>query len=348
MNNIEMKKILLTIVTFLIVGVVNAQQQNIKIPQTKMSTVDVFDLIRQQANLGVIYSSGLLDPNRMVIFPKSTLTVDEAIKTVTKDIDVAHSYEGHMIILVRKPKAPKATVPYTAKGYTPSKLSDFDTPSEQRPVREKTLPQSVEPEPQVAKEAPVPAPLPVSKWRDASEYTSGMGALPHLAIKTNLLYGIGTLTPNLSAEIGLGRKATLEVAAGYNPWNLSGSEESNRKLAHMIIKPEFRYWLCERFNGHFFGVHAIYSRYNIGSYDIPTLFEKEYRYEGQALGGGITYGYNLPLSKRWGVEFAVGVGALWLDYDRFDCAVCNRDSKPGSKTYLGPTNASISLVYLIK
>ena len=40
--------------------------------------------------------------------------------------------------------------------------------------------------------------------------------------------------------------------------------------------------------------------------DIPLLFEKEYRYEGIAVGGGLTYGYFMPFSKRWGAEFTDG------------------------------------------
>ena len=41
-----------------------------------------------------------------------------------------------------------------------------------------------------------------------------------IAIKTNLLYGGYTYTPNLSLEIGLGKRSTLDLGGGYNPWNL--------------------------------------------------------------------------------------------------------------------------------
>ena len=39
-----------------------------------------------------------------------------------------------------------------------------------------------------------------------------------IAIKTNLLYGAYTYTPNLSLEVGLGKRSTLDLGGGYNPW----------------------------------------------------------------------------------------------------------------------------------
>ena len=169
---------------------------------------------------------------------------------------------------------------------------------------------------------------------------------PVFAVKTNLLYA-ATLTPNLAGEIGLGKKTTLELAGGINKWNQDGSYEDNKKFVHWLIKPEFRYWLCERFNGHFFGLHAFYAQYNIGEYDIPLLFEKEYRYEGDVYGGGISYGYHWMWSKRWGMEFNLGVGAAFLNYTRSACGKCSPPDGEFKKNYFGPTNAGIKLVYLI-
>lgn len=81
-----------------------------------------------------------------------------------------------------------------------------------------------------------------------------------VAVKTNLLYW-ATTTPNAGFEFGLGKKTTLDISGGYNPWTLNS--DKNRKVKHFLVKPEFRYWLCERFQGHFFGVHAGYGEYNI-------------------------------------------------------------------------------------
>ena len=119
----------------------------------------------------------------------------------------------------------------------------------------------------------------------------------NIAIKSNLLYGIAAFAPNIGIEVGVGNRTTLDLSASYNWFNLDGAKNNNQKLVHWIVQPKFRYFLNERFNGHFFGVHALYSEYNIGGHELPLLFgkgSKEFRHEGNAVGGGFSYGYQLP------------------------------------------------------
>ena len=85
------------------------------------------------------------------------------------------------------------------------------------------------------------------------------------AIKTNLLYW-GTTSPNLQLEFGLTKKTTLELGAGFNLFEFS----DNKKFKHVLVQPEYRYWFCERFNGHFLGVHAHGAQFNAGGFDIPV------------------------------------------------------------------------------
>ena len=123
-----------------------------------------------------------------------------------------------------------------------------------------------------------------------------------IVLKTNLLYGGLALNPDLGLEIGLSRNTTLNVSTSYNWFNLEGASTSNNNLAPSIAHPEFRYFLCERFNGHFFGLRAVASMCNIGGHELPLLFEKghrNYRYEGLAYRAGFFYGYQLPLTNRW-------------------------------------------------
>lgn len=172
-----------------------------------------------------------------------------------------------------------------------------------------------------------------------------------VAVKTNLLYGAYTYTPNLSMELGLGRKTTLSFGGGYNPWNLDGSSENNKKLVHWLGEVELRYWLCQRFNGHFFGFHVLGSEFNISQHKLPLLFGKDselYRYEGYAVGGGFSYGYQFILGKRWNLEATLGVGYARLNYDKYKCQKCGEKAGSEKKNYVGPTNAGVSLIYIIK
>lgn len=168
-----------------------------------------------------------------------------------------------------------------------------------------------------------------------------------IAAKTNLLYWAGT-TPNLGFELGLGRHTTLELTGGYNPWTFDKGK--NKKIKHWLVMPEFRYWLCERFNGHFFGVHSGYTYYNIGGVRIPFMGKdtKNHRYQGWATGVGLSYGYAWLLGKRWSIEATIGFGYAYADYDRYECATCGDFKGSKDKHYVGPTKAGVSLIYTIK
>lgn len=172
-----------------------------------------------------------------------------------------------------------------------------------------------------------------------------------VAIKTNLLYGLTTSTPNLGVEIGLGLRTTLDISGSYNWFNLQGDKVNNKKLAHWAVQPEFRYFLCERFNGHFFGIHGVYGEYNISNYELPLLFgkgSKDFRYEGSAIGGGLSYGYQLILGRKWNLEFNLGFGYLNMKYNEYDCVTCgDQFGESKTKHYFGPTKAGITLIFML-
>lgn len=171
-----------------------------------------------------------------------------------------------------------------------------------------------------------------------------------VGIKTNLFYGGYTYTPNLGVEIGVGSRTTLELSGGYNPWNLD-SKGGMKKMVHFLVQPELRYFFGSSFKGHFLGIHGLYSQYNIGGNELPLLFGKgsqAFRYEGFAYGGGIAYGYQFPLGRHWSLELSLGVGMMQMDYGKYDCVNCGKMLSSGKKTYLGPTKAAISIIYIFK
>lgn len=166
------------------------------------------------------------------------------------------------------------------------------------------------------------------------------------AIKNNLLYD-ATATPNLALEMALSRKTTLELGAGLNWFNFS----DNRKLKHLLVQPELRWWTCDVFNGHFFGIHAHGAQFNVGGWDIPVgrldTF-KDNRYEGYLYGGGISYGYQWILSPRWNFEASIGGGYARIHYDKYPCTNCGSKIEEGKYNYWGVTKAALSLIYIIK
>lgn len=167
-----------------------------------------------------------------------------------------------------------------------------------------------------------------------------------IGLKTNLAYW-ATTTPNAGAEFGLGRRTTLDVSLGYNPWTLNRSE--NRKAKHVLVMPEFRYWLCESFRGHFFGLHTGYTYYNISGIGVPFHSGTHgNRYQGWATGLGLSYGYSWVLGRRWNLEATVGLGYVYTDYEYYDCITCGDYYGRRSRHLFTPTKLGITLIYRIK
>lgn len=165
--------------------------------------------------------------------------------------------------------------------------------------------------------------------------------LPEFAVKTNALYW-ATTTANLGFEVGLSKKLTLDVSGNYNPWEFS----DNKQIKHWLVQPELRYWLCERFYGHFFGLHAHYAEANVSNLNIFGL--GDYRYQGNIYGAGISYGYQWILNKRWSMEATVGVGYARLNFDKYNCGTCGSKISKEHKNYFGPTKVALSIIYVIK
>ena len=171
----------------------------------------------------------------------------------------------------------------------------------------------------------------------------------NVAVKTNVLSD-ALLNPNAAVEVGLAPKWTLDISGEFNVWNMS----HNRRWKHWVVQPEARYWFCDRFAGHFVGVHLLGGQYNVGGLDfnfsfIGTDFSKlkDSRYQGWFGGAGVAYGYDWVLGQHWNLEAEIGIGWTYTRYDRFRCAGCGKkieSDKPHN--YFGPTKAAINIVYL--
>lgn len=163
----------------------------------------------------------------------------------------------------------------------------------------------------------------------------------NVAIKTNLIYW-ATTTPNISVEVKTARKYTFDLAVHYNAWSF----KNDMTLRHYLFQPEYRFWPCKAFEGHFVGLHALYGRYNIGN--IPFLHNFDtYTFRGYMSGGGVSYGYHWALGRRWGMEANIGLGYIYLDYKKYVYGECCAELVGRYKrNYFGPTKAGFSIIYL--
>ncbi len=166
-----------------------------------------------------------------------------------------------------------------------------------------------------------------------------------LYLKTNALFwGMGMT--NVSAEIDLAKHWSFALPVTYSAWNYFTSTVKFRTLA---VQPEFRYWFNEDNQKFFIGAHLGYAQY------VNVAVDGNYRYQDHdgkspALGGGISVGYRMPISKsdKWDIEFSLGAGVYSLHYDKFYNTPNTKDGlmiESVKKTYWGIDQAAVSFSY---
>ncbi|MCF0256786.1 DUF3575 domain-containing protein [Bacteroides heparinolyticus] len=168
-------------------------------------------------------------------------------------------------------------------------------------------------------------------------FHSGNISAQFYSIRTNL---VGLATGNLNAEgsMALSTRWSIHLPVQYNPFDLW----EDAKLKNITVAPGIRYWMRETYGrGCFFGLHGVFSYFNAGG-----IFGHRYRYQGTAWGGGLSIGLARPLSRHWNIEFELGGGIVWADWERFRCAHCGRRVGKDSGLRLLPTRTAVNLVYL--
>lgn len=174
-----------------------------------------------------------------------------------------------------------------------------------------------------------------------------MAKRPLFALKTNLLFDV-VMMPNIEIEVPIGNRWSVDGEYTF-PWWLF----DNDKYCMQILMGglEGRYWLGNRkvreqkgvLTGHFLGLYA-----GGGKYDLQW---DDNGYQGEFfIAAGISYGWATSIARNLRLEFNIGIGVLRTNYRHYH----TRDNyhtllwqENGKYTWLGPTKAKISLVWLL-
>lgn len=170
-----------------------------------------------------------------------------------------------------------------------------------------------------------------------------------VAIKSNILYDL-TATISAGIEVGLAPRWSLDVSGNFNAWTM----KNDRRWKHYLVQPEVRYWLCDRFMGHFVALHLHGGQYNFGGIKNSINFLgtnlsnlTTHRYQGWFAGAGVGYGYAFVLGRHWNLELEAGIGYAYTVFDEFECAGCGRKVNTDlNHHYFGPTKLAVNFVYL--
>lgn len=173
-----------------------------------------------------------------------------------------------------------------------------------------------------------------------------------MAIKNNLIYD-AALLPNLTIEIPFGHNYnwSIGIEGNWSWWNTNADSYYYHRI--QMAGAELRRWFGNKtgnpLNGWFVGAYG----YG-GTYDV-RLFTNKNSDEGQlsnwSYSGGLTFGYAMPIAKRFNLEFGFGIGYFGGEYHKYTVGTCGVCGFPWQSThqrsYMGLTKANISLVWLI-
>lgn len=163
----------------------------------------------------------------------------------------------------------------------------------------------------------------------------------YVYLKTNAV-GWGMLIPNISVEMNVCQHWSVAFPVYYSAINYFSSEV---KFRTTCFQPEVRYWFSENNTGWFGGAHLGVAWFNYAKGGAWRY--QDHNRHTPAMGGGISGGYRMPISKnqRWLMEFSLGTGIYKLHYDKFQNEPNGRLVETKKRTFFGIDQLSVSFAY---
>ncbi|MBD5348833.1 MAG: DUF3575 domain-containing protein [Bacteroides sp.] len=173
----------------------------------------------------------------------------------------------------------------------------------------------------------------------------------YMALKTNMLLD-AALIPSIGAEFYVGKNISLVANWAYGWWDTNHRHRYWRYYGGDIA---IRWWFgkaahAKPLTGHHLGLYGgiLTFDFEFGGKGIMGGRPHHSLWDRSLANAGIEYGYSLPVARRLNIDFTIGIGYLGGHYVKYH---------PEGKTYVwdslnkltwvGPTKAEISLVWLI-
>ena len=171
-----------------------------------------------------------------------------------------------------------------------------------------------------------------------------------LSLSTNLLYD-AALIPNIGLEVSLGKQWTIGADWFYTRFSSNsrhrywqgygGYLTLRRYFGNNPLTLSSKSQDCPRLTGHHLGVYALGLTYDV------EWGGKGYQADKFGFGGGVEYGYALPIGRRLDLDFSIGIGFQGGEYKEYEPA----DDDTGhyvweatkKRSWWGPTKAAITL-----
>lgn len=190
---------------------------------------------------------------------------------------------------------------------------------------------------------PYPVWRPTTKGRGYGLHDRYTGPVNQvLSIRTNLPYWL-LFAPNGGIEFYVGGHFSILLEGTITYWEKK-NDTGDKGIYIAGGGPEFRYWTNDDKSeaGHVFGIYGQYADFDI------KLNEKGR--QGTSIGGGISYGYYMPVGRRWAFEFGIGIGYLQnkMDVYKWNPVVKkNLWVEQKTKAWIGPTKVRATVLFRI-
>lgn len=163
----------------------------------------------------------------------------------------------------------------------------------------------------------------------------------YIAAKTNLLYD-AAIIPNVGVEVYLGKNFSVAGNWMYSWWKSDRVSWYWRTYGGDLA---LRYWLGRAakekpLTGHHIGLYG-----QILTYDIE-VGGRGYLGDRWSYGGGLEYGYSLPVRQRLNIDFTLGLGYLGGEFQEYlpiDGHYVWQVTK--MRNWIGPTKLEVSLIW---
>ena len=163
----------------------------------------------------------------------------------------------------------------------------------------------------------------------------------YIAAKTNLLYD-AAIVPNVGVEVYLGKNFSVAGNWMYSWWKSDWVSWYWRTYGGDLA---LRYWLGRAakekpLTGHHIGLYG-----QILTYDIE-VGGRGYLGDRWSYGGGLEYGYSLPVRQRLNIDFTLGLGYLGGEFQEYlpiDGHYVWQVTK--MRNWIGPTKLEVSLIW---
>ena len=161
------------------------------------------------------------------------------------------------------------------------------------------------------------------------ELRDSTSRIPNFSVRNNLLYDISGAV-NLGLEVPLSKHWTIGGNVGLKPWPRfyawEWHKDTQAKWRHILFVPEVRYWKDQVFSGHFFGLDALWTHYNVGGVRFPLGLYRDVnrnqRLQGDFYGLGLFYGYSWWLGRHFRLEAEAGLAAGYANAGIYECRTC--------------------------